>query len=180
MAPNPRLLDKRLDALYAELPRIECQGLCSDSCGPIEMSVRERQRIEREHGEVTCGSVGASCSMLDENRRCLAYAKRPIICRLWGLTARMRCHYGCQPERWLSDAEAFDFIARADTIGGSPTDRNGRLEQQLRVQAEALGAAYEKHVSEVARKVVPVPTLGDRRRLISPPGIHYNRTGVKP
>lgn len=139
------------------------------------MSVRERQRIEREHGEVTCGP-GASCSMLDGQRRCRAYAVRPTICRMWGLTERMRCPYGCVPERWLTDAEAFRFIARADSIGGAPRDRAERLERSLDEQLKARPELIAKLASEIIKS----PTLGGRERLISPPAIHYDRTGVKP
>lgn len=175
MARNPRRLDTDLDALYAELPKIDCQGLCSDSCGPIEMSVRERQRIEGEHGEVTCG-MGASCSMLDAQRRCRAYATRPMICRLWGLTKKMRCHYGCVPERWLSDAEVFRFIARADSIGGAPHDRAERLEQSIEHQIRTR----PELIAKLAREIIKPPTLADRARLISPPGIVNDRTQVQP
>lgn len=174
MAPNPRRLDERLDALYAELPTIKCGGYCQDSCGPIEMSVRERQRIEGTHGAVTCG-VGPSCTMLRPDGTCRAYEIRPMICRLWGLMESMRCPYGCKPERWLTDAEAFMFLSRADAIGGSPTDRDKRMFEQIKIQADALGAIeWEKYAREVAKRTVQQPTLSGRR--ISPPGINNGGT----
>lgn len=181
MAPNPRRVDERLDALYAELPTIACQGLCSDSCGPIEMSVRERRRIEEKHGPVSCG-FGASCTMLDGQRRCRAYAERPLICRLWGLMESMPCHYGCKPEPgYLTDAESFLFLTKADEIGGSPSDRDQRLYRELAIQAKRMGdAGFEEYAREIAREFVIRPSLGDRERLISPPGIDNKGTGVAP
>lgn len=126
MAPNPRRQDARLEAIYAQLPKMKCRGLCSDACGPIEMSVRERQRIEAQAGAITCG-LGASCSMLTEDRRCSVYEIRPLICRIWGLTRTMRCHYGCRPERWLTEEEAARMIAEVDVVGGHPGGRESRL-----------------------------------------------------
>ena len=37
----------------------------------------------------------------------------PIVCRLWGRLKRLECPYGCQPDRWLSGAEA-DALLRAE------------------------------------------------------------------
>lgn len=139
--PNPRIQDERIEALYAQLPKIECQGLCSDSCGPISMSVRERARIQRAAGkDVTCGER-ASCSMLTEDRRCGVYEIRPMICRIWGLTRSMRCHYGCRPERWLSDEEAVRLLAETDLIGGEPKGRERQIRQALKNEAQMREAA---------------------------------------
>lgn len=141
MAPNPRRQDERIDAIYAKLPALQCRGLCSDSCGPIEMSVRERQRIEGAAGKpVTCGP-GASCSMLTEDRRCSVYAIRPGICRVWGSVRSMRCHYGCRPERWLSEDEAVRIIAELDVAGGDPGGRESRLRAVLLDHLEVARAA---------------------------------------
>jgi hypothetical protein len=55
--PNPRKQDRELDALYAQLPTIKCQGFCHDSCGPIDLSVRERTRKALQLRSC-CGSTG--------------------------------------------------------------------------------------------------------------------------
>lgn len=47
--PTPSVA-AQLDALYAEVPTIDCQGLCWDSCGRIDMSNAERRRIQAERG----------------------------------------------------------------------------------------------------------------------------------
>lgn len=82
MAPNPRRLDARLDALYKQVPSIECRGVCDDSCGPIDGSLREVQRIEAASGKTLSCGQGAACSMLTDERRCGVYEVRPMICRL--------------------------------------------------------------------------------------------------
>ncbi len=112
----------RLDALYAEVPAIECQGLCWDSCGRLDMSSAERRRIKTEGGvEIPDGTKAAGpslCVALTMFRRCGVYAIRPLVCRLWGVIESLPCTFGCRPERMLSDEEAYELIAQALDISG--------------------------------------------------------------
>lgn len=121
MARNPRRVYEQLDALYAELPSIDCQGLCSDSCGPIPAGLYEQRRIEGEAGKPLTCSGAADCSMLTADRRCSVYPVRPMICRLWGLTEDLRCPYGCKPSRLLTVQEGYRFLQRAYEIAGWPS-----------------------------------------------------------
>jgi Fe-S-cluster containining protein len=108
-----------LDALYAELPRIDCVGLCRDTCGPIDMSRAERQRIARAGVDIPAGSlITYDCPALTMLGQCSVYKIRPLICRIWGLTKRLHCNYGCRPSRWLTEPEAYTLIARAYDISG--------------------------------------------------------------
>lgn len=108
-----------LDQLYAELPAIECQGLCAESCGPIAMSALERKRIE-ERG-VKLLPLAMTCPALTPLNRCSVYEVRPLICRLWGLVEQMACPWGCRPVGgFLDDATARRLLARAEVIGGRP------------------------------------------------------------
>jgi hypothetical protein len=46
--------DAQLAELYARIPRIpDCDGRCWTSCGPVEMSDRERQRIRAAGTRIT-------------------------------------------------------------------------------------------------------------------------------
>ena len=118
MARNPRRIREALQALYAELPAMECRGLCQQSCGPIQMSAEERRIIESQHGPVEARPPTATCSMLRMGR-CLAYVDRPMICRLWGVIDAMPCPWGCVPEGGrLNDADGLAFLAAAEQIGG--------------------------------------------------------------
>lgn len=118
--PNPRIVDERLAELYERVPKmLDCRGKCADSCGPIEMSVRERVKIERESGrkvEAICGS----CSMLTPMGRCSQYELRPMLCRLFGTAKSMECVHGCRPERWLSEEECGELLVQSLLIGGAP------------------------------------------------------------
>lgn len=157
MARNPRRQDAAMDALYAELPRLECRGVCSDSCGPIQMSVRERTRMEKEAGcKVTCG-LGASCSMLTPERKCGVYDIRPLICRLWGLTKQMACPYGCEPERWLTDEEGYEFLRRSIEIGDAPSP-----DSSLQLLVEVARNEELRDLLGEAAKYIEKPTIEGR------------------
>lgn len=103
-----------LDALYAELPRLDCQGKCAESCGPIMMTRVEWARITKR---LKCApkATTLTCPML-VNDRCSVYTIRPTLCRLWGMVESMPCPWGCVPERYLTDAEGQDFLLRAEAI----------------------------------------------------------------
>lgn len=120
MARNPRRIDEELQELYDQVPRMaDCKGLCADSCGPIEASLRETQRIERAAGR-RLEACPVDCSMLTPMGRCSHYELRPMICRIFGTTRRLRCEHGCRPERWLDEDEAWRLLLQSFVIGGLP------------------------------------------------------------
>jgi uncharacterized protein len=160
MAPNPRRQDARLQALYDEIPAINCQGLCHDSCGPIVTSVRERNRIEKAAGKpLTCGR-GASCSMLTADRRCGVYEQRPMICRLWGVIRGLACPYGCRPERYLDELESFRLLVAAEEAGGSLGGRERAVLETLAAQLPEEELLRRMRATRVA--ITPIPTLEGR------------------
>ena len=110
----PRPLEQ-LQALYAELPTIVCRGLCYGACGPVMAS---RLEVEQLGAPLTFHAHTLSCVFLDADRRCLAYDRRPMICRVYGMSRGLPCAHGCVPDRWLTDAEGREFVARAMAIGG--------------------------------------------------------------
>lgn len=118
LSPKQRLIDR----IYAELPRIECKGLCHEACGPIAMSRLEDRRILHQLGRTPDYgfNVDLTCDLLDPlSRRCTVYEMRPLICRLFGLIniPTMRCPFGCVPDRWLTDEESRELINRVNRIG---------------------------------------------------------------
>jgi hypothetical protein len=143
MAPNPRRIHARLDGLYARLPHLDCQGVCTDSCGPIPAGQHERARIERARGRPLDAPEHVSrvgqvmeacheCSML-ENGRCSVYEIRPMNCRLWGVTEDMPCPYGCVPEGGrLSVGDGYAFLAEAFAIAGWPPGWASYAKQEIR------------------------------------------------
>ncbi len=108
-------------AIYESLPRLECQRLCHGSCGPIVMSDLEWGRLSEAHGARACAD-DLVCPYLERSTGlCGAYEVRPLICRLWGATERLRCAFGCVPERALSDAEVEALVVAVEALSeGAP------------------------------------------------------------
>lgn len=181
MAPNPRRIAARLDALYARLPRLECQGLCADSCGPIPAGAAERERMERVRGRslraapqrtVVDGTIEVchECSMM-VNGRCSVYDIRPMICRLWGMTEDMPCPYGCVPEGGhLSVGDGYVFLAEAFDIAGWPPGWEPYAKEEIR--GLAADPQRRRLVLQHHR-----PTLAGRRASLKPSVIERGYQG---
>lgn len=116
--------EARMQALYAELPTIECKRLCRQCCGPVvqagALTPLEFDRLAGIAPSPVDPKDFMACSMLNgETGECRVYDLRPLICRLWGTVPSMRCPFGCQPSRWLTEDESRAFMRRAEEIGGS-------------------------------------------------------------
>lgn len=112
----------RLAELYALVPEIpDCKRTCWRSCGPVvQLGILSPYELSRLHDvERTERDDPSTCELLTEDNLCRAYERRPFICRLWGTVPRMACPEGCQPERWLTDAEAMDLLNRITALSGA-------------------------------------------------------------
>jgi len=114
-----------LVALYAELPVMRCQGLCSDSCFSLFQTRLERDHVREQTG-VQLALVQAPptpCAALTMLNQCGVYEARPMICRLWGMTMGLRCQYGCEPEGgFLTARQFYEFLARVAELAGDPDE----------------------------------------------------------
>lgn len=118
----------QLAAVYDSMPTVQCKGLCQDGCGSIGMTPLEQQQIRVRHGvnlpllgAFAAEAEGKRCPALSEAGRCSVYDSRPFVCRLYGLTGRLRCPYGCEPEGgWWSERDARLAMARVEEISGNP------------------------------------------------------------
>jgi len=111
---------RALDRLYAQVPSAHCKGLCGPKvCGPIPCTDLEKQRIVEQTGPKAMLD-GPTCPWLDAGGRCTVYAIRPLICRLWGAVdeSRMRCMFGCKPDRWVTREESVALLKGASRLGG--------------------------------------------------------------
>jgi hypothetical protein len=116
-APTPSV-DAAHAALYARLPALDCRRECAHACGPIVATEVEWARIASATGGPTWGD-DTVCPHLDRDAAlCRAHALRPLICRLWGVVETMPCPHGCEPERWLSAAEADALIDEVIALAG--------------------------------------------------------------
>ena len=111
-----------LAAVYATLPAMRCKGLCHESCFSMAQTGVEQANIEAHTGvRLPLAHAGKPCDALTVFGSCSVYDVRPTICRLWGLTASMRCPHGCEP--WgghVSDAQAHETLAQVADIAQDP------------------------------------------------------------
>lgn len=120
----------KLDKIYRKLPKLNCKGLCTESCSLIKVGALERNRITKLTGSdpfikdrdildyvKTNPPESWTCKLLKAGK-CTVYHVRPLICRLFGLVEKMKCPFGCVPERWLSDDEAKAFMQKAKYYSG--------------------------------------------------------------
>jgi Fe-S-cluster containining protein len=112
-----------IQRVYDALPSIQCKGLCYRTCGPIIMSGVERERMAAARGvrgEMFLDGKG-HCPMLDpRTHRCRVHAVRPLICRLYGVSVGLECHWGCVPDggEYVTRKEAGAMIDAVEEAGG--------------------------------------------------------------
>ena len=125
MPPNHET-DAKLQALYDQVPVISsCKGRCWLSCGPMDMSDRERTRIKAAGFKITPGRIAKQqadtfwCEALGPDGRCAVYDLRPMVCRLWGTIQSMACPHGCVPDGgFLPEAGGLRLLIAAQNTGG--------------------------------------------------------------
>lgn len=124
-----RAAQAALRTIYAQVPEIDCKGLCQASCGPIDECVVE---IERDTARAASGRAEpflgllqyaadptrkTGCPMLAKDGCCSIHPHRPLICRLYGVADApgMRCPHGCTPKRSVADREAARIFVALET-----------------------------------------------------------------
>lgn len=137
----------QLRELYALIPEVNCKRKCQAFCSAVfdegSMSLLEQNRVLNFHGYKPPGPA-FECGYLDEAGRCSVYATRPTICRLWGVVEdapAMRCSFGCEPDRWLTNAEAMAIMHEAVRIGGGqapPTTNRSTPEMRKDAMIELI------------------------------------------
>ena len=93
------------------IPKHNCRN-CGECCGLIPATPYELTQIKEylhKHEDIRAKAVKqsgeATCPFRDrENKRCLIYPVRPVICGLFGVAKQLRCPYGNSGE---IDADRF-------------------------------------------------------------------------
>lgn len=122
-----------LEQVYSLVPELECKGKCQESCGPIDLSDKEREIIKEfciknnipyHHiDKITPLKLYQDMHKTDEelmcpylkDGKCSIYEARPLICRLWGNIDSMPCLWGCKPKtRMLTAKEGHKLLERLE------------------------------------------------------------------
>ncbi len=105
----------RITDLYELLPAFQCRDGCTACCTEYGVPSRtpvEDQRIRRylvQQGRPLGVATGTCCPYVGE-KGCTIYPVRPLICRLYGVSANYRCKKGLRPAEVLHpDLEAEIF-----------------------------------------------------------------------
>jgi Fe-S-cluster containining protein len=114
--------------IYAQLPTVACQRKCGkDICGPIVAFPTERRRIDAAAFPLQLhyrlAGTRSTCGLYQPDPdRCRVHAHRPLLCRLWGVVddPKMRCHYGCQPTFWVTNAQVAAWLNELGALDGAP------------------------------------------------------------
>lgn len=120
-----------LEELYAQIPAMDCLGRCQEACGPIGMGDAEYARLQqagmppiRRANQVGVDFKAMSCPALTMFGQCSVYLLRPMICRIWGAVASMRCKHGCRPEGGLlPELDGQVLLMKAMQVGATPKER---------------------------------------------------------
>lgn len=117
----------KLEALYKRIPKVDCQGLCYQSCtlipaAPIEIK-RAKDRLHynpfqplKDAMKIEITKKIPVCKALKDNR-CSIYHIRPAICRLYAAAEGLDCPFGCNAgDKILSKKEAYDLIKEIEAI----------------------------------------------------------------
>lgn len=154
--------DAELEAIYAQVPEVNCKGLCQYACTAIDMTPRERERIAAEGVTISAHqkaleqmrSTGDfACEALTGEGRCEVYERRPMVCRVWGTTEPLACAHGCVPEGgWLPYAQTLELMNAVQQVGrgkyAMPTGAiTARLDREPELARALEDAARTAHIS---------------------------------
>lgn len=146
MKANPANVDpglpKALRRLYREVPSPDCKGLCWESCNTAPAQQIELENVERVAGGP--GNLGAShgmCPFLSAEHRCTGYAARPLVCRMFGATARLPCPFGCKPAGgYLSPRKEAELLTKLIEIDPRFAGMDRELRSAIFFARESGGA----------------------------------------
>jgi Fe-S-cluster containining protein len=113
----------KLKKIYAEVPEVNCKGLCHETCGVIPTSRIENRIISERVGynfinrqvELIEEKGCLTCPALVDNR-CSIYKDRPLICRLYGAVKALRCPHGCTPKAFLPERKSRKLIMKVQEL----------------------------------------------------------------
>lgn len=136
-----------LDKLTMLLPPMQCRRLCQNACtSPIDTTPTE-VAVLGDTGLLIASATAARdggprqgmCPALDRQGNCAVYARRPFICRFWGVVSWMSCPHGCVPEGgFLDDTTALNAMIDWSVIDETDAEQLGfarELRARVAVQA---------------------------------------------
>jgi len=114
-----RQAKRLLREVYSMIPKFECVDGCTECCGATLWTYIEWKLIsdwlkERGREERFAKDIFEKCPYI-ENGKCSIYEVRPLVCRLFGVTKRLKCPYR-EPEFYLPDEFADKLVEAVKRI----------------------------------------------------------------
>lgn len=142
---------EKMQAIYDQVPPMaDCKGNCWISCGPASMTPWEWKRLADAGHKVTPDELARKapydfwCEALGPDGRCMAYAIRPLLCRLWAAVDWLPCPWGCRPEGgWLANDTAFRLLLEVTRLGGTGQPVTPEMYERLREPGRVPALAKE-------------------------------------
>lgn len=160
---------RKLHSVYAEIPKINCKGKCTDYCGAIGMEKGEWEELKKRCGVEPSVREDLSCSLL-QNGKCSAYEDRPLICfvpETWVFTET-------GPKR-IKEILAGEFVYGFDGNLHKVLATNSHIHNGLITQVQHTGTqidcwATSDHrwlcASQKDKRKIPVPYWKEAKDLI--------------
>lgn len=118
-----------LHEIYAQLPDVECQGLCHKTCANVPvypLELEEMQSAARRDlptafdgpGKVIIvgyADLTKPCPLLVAHR-CSIYGSRPLVCRLLGIAEGLPCPFGCVPKKKITDSDVIKLQRQIERL----------------------------------------------------------------
>ena len=98
---------QQLDALYAQLPPLECKGLCHDTCTSVDASELERERMREAR-------PGVELPTFEEGREAFRRGEIPRCPMLGPLN-------GCIPDGTITRAQLFRHLRQIEALSQEVT-----------------------------------------------------------
>lgn len=109
---------------------VKCTN-CGGCCGPVFANATELDKIRayvKEHGILPRDNDPITCLFRDEEeKRCIIYPVRPMICRLMGVSKGMQCPNGNTVEiegDTFMDLDKQHVLLTAAAVYGGKGDKN--------------------------------------------------------
>jgi Fe-S-cluster containining protein len=122
---------RKLQAIYDQMPTVECTGACTDECTLIPMTPLEAEAMKKAslrplkfeectaagHVILVPDALGnrMRCPML-VNEKCSVYQARPFICRAYGVSAGLECREGCKTDNPLTKEQAMKLLHKVSKL----------------------------------------------------------------
>jgi Fe-S-cluster containining protein len=99
-------IGKTIKYLRKQIPLFKCKKGCTDCCGPVPFSQWEWDQVANQKA-----AVDLTCPYATKDG-CEIYEQRPILCRLFGTVSKMKCPYGCGPNKMLSRKKEKEIMSK--------------------------------------------------------------------